>query len=283
MNVLDFHVKKSIQSAAPDVTAADELWSINSTPTPLKHVQPAGLRLLRCAPANGNPALPPYADYLSHLLNGRLNHLVLPEHDAVTAVQRAARRNDLIILDEPEQSWVNRFCLGRPGQKFAAQIPASILVARQPLWPLRRLLLVLRLDDGDETAVFWAKRLAQASGAAVTILPLAPALPAMYAPRPDGVSTLLSSQTTAGQQVRRAARQLNDAQVTAVIHLRRGEPVEQIHIEIEAGLYDLVVIGTEPKVRWQRWLLGNLVAPLLSRAVHPVLVAKPAPGLVELT
>jgi nucleotide-binding universal stress UspA family protein len=216
------------------------------------------------------------------LLGGRLRHLVLPEKDAITAVQDAARHQDLIILDEPEQSLVARLCLGLPGPKFAAHLPTSVLVARQPLWPLRRLLLILRLDDGDETAVFWTRRLAQASDATVTILPLVPALPAMYAPRPNSVQTLLSSQTAVGQQLRQISRQFNDSDVTAVLHLRQGEPVEQVRSEIEIGLYDLIVLGAEPEAKWQRWLLGNLVAPLLNWINHPVLVAKPSPRLAEL-
>lgn len=276
MNALEFRTKKSNLSSQSGIPEA-ESWSISTVRQPQKFVQPAGLRLLSCGPAAGSPALLPYANYLCHLLNGRLQHLVLPGQHTVTAVARAAAHNDLIILDEPEQSLAARLCLGRPGQKLAAQAPASILVARQPLWPLRQILLVLRLDDNDETAVFWTKRLAQASGAAVTILPLVPSLPAMYAPRPDGVAALLSSQTAAGQQVRQVARQLNEAQVTAVIHLRQGEPDGQISHEIEAGLPDLVIIGAEPTIKWQRWLLGDLVSPLLSWIAHPVLVAKPTP------
>ncbi|MCB9420261.1 MAG: universal stress protein [Ardenticatenaceae bacterium] len=274
MNALEFRTKKTSPPSQPGAPAA-ELWSVSTARRPQKLVQPAGLRLLSCGPADGSPALLPYANYLCHLLNGRLQHLVLPEQKAVTAVARAAAHTDLIILDEPEQSLAARLCLGRPGQKFAAQMPASVLVARQPLWPLRQLLLVLRLDNQDETAVIWAKRLAQTSGAAVTILPLVPSLPAMYAPRSNGVAALLSSQTAAGQQVRQVAKQLNEARITAVIHLRQGEPDGQISREIEAGLHDLVVIGAEPTIKWQRWLLGDLVSPLLSWITHPVLVAKP--------
>ncbi len=276
MNALEFRTKKSSLSSQSGIPEA-ELWSIRTARRPQKFVQPAGLRLLSCGPADGSPALLPYANYLCHLLNGRLQHLVLPRQHTVTAVARAAIHNDLIILDEPEQSLAARLCLSRPGQKLAAQVPASILVVRQPLWPLRQILLVLRLDDNDETAVVWTKRLAQASGAVVTILPLVPSLPAMYAPRPDGVAALLSSQTAAGQQVRQVARQLNEAQVTAVIHLRQGEPGGQINHEIEAGLHDLVVIGAESTIKWQRWLLGELVSPLLSWIAHPVLVTKPTP------
>jgi nucleotide-binding universal stress UspA family protein len=232
------------------------------------------LNLLNCAPANDNATLSPYAVYLSHLLGARLRHQVLPEKEAITAVQRAARSSDLIILDEPEQSLAARLCWGRPGAKFAAHLQTSVLVARQPLWPLHRLLLVLRMDGGDETAVSWAKRLARASESTITILPLVPAMPAMYAPQLNGMAVLLSSQTATGQRLRQVTRQLDDAEVTAVIHVRQGEPIEQIRSEVEASLYDLVLIGAEPKTRWQRWLLGNLVSPLLSWQVHPVLVAR---------
>lgn len=276
MNALDYRIPKWKHPTTDMITAAAEPQSANLTLVPAKQT----LRLLSCAPVNGSATLPPYSVYLSHLLGGRLSYFALPEKDTVTAVQNAARQQDLIVLDEPEQSLVTRLCLGPPGSKFAACLPVSVLVARQPLWPLRRLLLILRLDDGDETAVFWTKRLAQASEATVTILPLVPALPALYAPRPTSVQTLLSSQTAVGQQLRQISRQFYDDNVTAMLHLRQGEPGEQIRCEIETGLYDLIVLGTEPEAKWQRWLLGNLVAPLLTWINHPVLVAKPSLRLV---
>lgn len=277
MNALDFRVKGSTRPATMIVPTANGSRAVKLAPTLPK--QP--LRMLSCAPPESSASLSPYAAYLSHLLGGRLSHLVLPEKDAVTAVQRATRRSTLVVLDEPEQSFAARLWLGCPGQKYVAQLRASVLVARQPLWPLHQLLLVLRLDGRDETAVFWTQRLAQASGANVTILPLVPALPAMYAPRPNGAANLLTSKTAAGRQLRALTRQLNDAQVTAVIRLRQGEPGEQIRSEVESGQYDLVLLEAEPEAKWQRWLMSNLVTPLLSWIVHPVLVAKPSPGLVE--
>lgn len=284
MNVLEFHVKKAPHSPGMRPRGIDPFGPVTLfKPTPPKNSLPAHLRLLSCGPVNGSPVLRPYTTYLNNLLHGRLHHLVLPEQDAVTAVQQAARHNDLVILDEPEQTITTRLWQGRPGNKFAAHLPASVLVTRQPLWPLHHLLLILRLDAGDETAVFWTKQFAQASGAAVTILPLVPALPAMYAPQPNGVSALLSSQTTAGQQVRLAAQQLNEAQVTAVIHLRQGDPGEQIRSEVEKNLYDMVLLGAESTSHWQRWLLGSLVAPVLSWIARPVLVARPPLRTANLT
>jgi len=55
---------------------------------------------------------------------------------------------------------------------------------------------------------------------------------------------------------------------------RQGDPVAQIRNEVRAHVYDMSVIAAEPTSGWERWLMGEVVSPLLRWADRPVLVAR---------
>jgi len=107
------------------------------------------------------------------------------------------------------------------------------------LSPVRKLLLVVQGDDDPSgpAALAWAVRLARLSGATVTILAAVP-------PGPEnGLNTLLTTQSTA---VGRAARQLVEAGVPAVLRLRQGSLDCQLHREVVETDYGVVLIGSRP-------------------------------------
>ena len=70
-------------------------------------------------------------------------------------------------------------------------------------------------------------------------------------------------------------QQLTQWQITASLRLRQGEPEWQLRWEIAEGDYDLIVIGADPFRRWRRWLVGDLVTPMLRWVNRPLLVARP--------
>ena len=120
-----------------------------------------------------------YGFYLSNLLNGQLIESGRSGDQGSSLaelVEQASRDCDLVIFGEPCQSLIGRLLTGSMGCKAVEHLPASVLIARCPHWPLKRLLLVTRGQGMDNVAVDWVIRLAQASGAAVTVLAVQPAL-----------------------------------------------------------------------------------------------------------
>lgn len=185
---------------------------------------------------------------------------------------------DLVILGEPHQSLVERLLSGPAGRRVADRVPTSLLVARRPRWPLRRMLLVMRGEETDDEAVDWMVRLAQPSSAAVTVLAVVPPLPAMYhdmARMEQGLAALLATDTALGRQMRRVARRLVNWEIEGTLRLRQGPPDWQIRREVAEGDYDLIAIAAEPHGPWLRRLLGEVIGPLLRCADRPVLIAKP--------
>lgn len=237
-------------------------------------------RLLVCVQEDAAAAqVEAYARYLRDLLAGQITRWQLPPKDGLAQVKAAARHYDLVIFEEGEQSLPERLFSGRPGCKAVAQLPASILVARQPRWPIYNILLIARAEETDEAAAEWVGRLARASSATVTVLVIVPSLPAMYSQShfvQPGLDVLLAPNTHSGQQLRHMAEQFAQWRIAGTLHLRQDEPHRQIEKEVSAGNYDLLVIAAESQGRLQRLLLGELVHPLLKWIDRPVLVAKPA-------
>jgi nucleotide-binding universal stress UspA family protein len=186
---------------------------------------------------------------------------------------------DLVLLGRPDRALVYRLLSASgpgAGQSRPSGLPFGVLVAQEPRWPLRQILLVVQAERGQESAVDWVVRLAHASGSAVTALGIVPPVPAMYGGRgrlDQGLPALLSSRTALGSRMRQVARSLVTWEIEGVLRLRQGLPEWQIRQEMIAGDYDLIALSTTPQQPVVRRVKGDLVGPLLRWADRPVLVA----------
>lgn len=178
---------------------------------------------------------------------------------------------NLVIIPATVHSPFRWLTFGSIERRIVETIPTSVLVVRKPRWPLKKVLLVARCEETDEAGARWAIRLARASGAHVTILPIMPPLPALYQ---VGLEELLTPNTVSGSQLRQLARQMEQWDIASTLCVRQGDPDWQIREEATENDYDLIVISAERSGRLQRLLLGELVGPLLSWLDRPVLIAK---------
>lgn len=227
------------------------------------------LHLLVCVQAN--PAADEvcaYARAIGGLLGAPVHHFPLGVRDVsldILVEELKGASYDLIAFSTPSRSLIER-------------LPTSLLIARRPRWPLKRMLLLIRGEESDGVALDWVVRLARPSGATVTVLTVVPPVPAMYqgmARMEQGLPELLATDTVLGQQMRRVARRLVNGGIEGTLRLRQGPPDWAIHQEVTQEDYDLLALATEGRGRWQRWLLGELIGPLLRWADQPVLIAKP--------
>jgi len=237
-------------------------------------------RLLVCVPdCAESMAVQKYARYIHDLLGGQISCLQKTTKDDKPSNEQTAIDCDLFVFGEPEQSFNTRLLAGSPCGKAIAQTSTSFLVARRPRWPIQTILLIVRVEETDEAAVDWVGRLARQSGAKVSILPVLSCFPSVYAPASSeetALGELLSPNTQPGQQLRCLSQRLAQWQIEGTLRFRQGEPECQIRLEVTEGNYDLIVIGAEPYGRWQRLLMGELVAPMLGWLNRPLLIARPA-------
>jgi nucleotide-binding universal stress UspA family protein len=157
------------------------------------------------------------------------------------------------------------------------QTPVSLLVTRNPHWPLQNILLVLRDSKFDAAAITWTVQIASKSGAAVTILPLVVPAPPVYAGinfKQRSLINLLGSTCPLGETLRLVSQNLAERDIRGTLRLRDGNIVEQIRQEVEEHDYDFAVIAADAQHSIVRWMMGELVNPLLNIAKIPTLLAK---------
>ena len=217
-----------------------------------------------------------YGEYITSLLHGQATYKKATSRDHVSSINQAASSCDLIMFGRPEQSRIERLLYGSACRRVVSKASKTILLVKQPKWPIRKILFVLRVDASEELAVDWTGRLTRFSGAKLTILPLVPSQSLLYGSGSHlqiGIESLLAPNTPSGVQLRRFLNRLGQWQVNGVLRVRQGDPLWQVLWEFDRGNYDLVIIGAEQHSRWQRWLFGGLVGPVVSRINRPILIA----------
>jgi nucleotide-binding universal stress UspA family protein len=167
---------------------------------------------------------------------------------------------------------------GIPNEKKLLQrLSLSILTLKSPRWPIRQILLVLQDDLIDDQAIEWGVRLAAANQACLTILPVIPPAPVVYASMHGGFPGLLDSNCPLGKHLREIAHRLDSWEISGIFKLR-DEPAEwQIRSEVEEGDFDLIISGAQFHHPVERVLTQDLISPLLGWSPIPVLLAQNYP------
>ncbi len=240
---------------------------------------PRQLLLCEFSP-QAEPDLQVYSQNLAASLGAQLHRIEIADLQNLCAALHegiAETQADLVICKIPEQPGLERLIKGSVESKLLNALPVSILFALQLRWPLKTILLVIRNEQIDDSAIDWTVNLAKHTHAAVTVLPLIVPVPAMYRrleTDQTSLAALLSTECALGRQVRDVARRLVEWEIDGTLRLRNEAPTWQINREINEGDYDLVVIAAE-RVGWLRKLMSvELVYPLLTWLERPILVTK---------
>jgi hypothetical protein len=216
-----------------------------------------------------------YMRYLSRLLNSPPQ--LLSNGDGVDGQALYDKTDlDLLLYWEPERPWWQQWLGWTPAIGVVERSPVSVLVVRQPRWPLRRILLILRADETDEAAIQWLGQLAGSARVDLFVLPIIPPVPAMYrhGSVPLQAEVVLSPNTFSGAQLRHLVSLCADWGVKGRLLLHDSEPQRRIEWAANTSDCDLVILSDEQCHWLQRRFLGELVQPLLRRADRPVLVAR---------
>lgn len=238
-------------------------WSQELHPSP---------RLLVCTQASPvAEIIQQYASYLCDLLDGEISSF---DREANTRacfdrlINKTKYGHDLVIFGEPHQSLLNKLVAGSAGRKAVEQIPTSVLLARNPRWPIKQILLITRGQSIDEVAVDWALKVAQPGNARIFLWGEATINgPATYTPHS-------STDTTLSRQIDRITRSLPYHPPQEVLRHPIDGANRPIKREVTGQAYDLVVVAADPADWWQRRLLGELVNPILEWLDRPILIAK---------
>ena len=185
---------------------------------------------------------------------------------------------ELVIFETFESTFPKSFRKSSLDRKFVQQLETSTLIIKQLQWPIRNLLLVIKDEICDETAINWALRLAKPSHAAVTILPIIIPIPEMYkqsARENINVSSLLSSNSILGRKVLQTMRRFMEQDIEVDISLSNETPFWQVWYEIKNKSYEIILIAADPGNWLLRWAGGELAASVVEWADQSVLISKP--------
>lgn len=163
--------------------------------------------------------------------------------------------------------------------RIAERVPCSVLIMRGEARPVRKILLC---DSGAREARLVNRFLSQVSGvldkgemiAVLHVMSQISAGPGVRGKqlRADA-DELIVNHTPEGDLLERDVVTLQKSGLQATPIIRHGLVVEEILAEVQAGDYDLVVIGTN-RERWQHFLLDDLAQQIVKVVDKPLLVIK---------
>jgi nucleotide-binding universal stress UspA family protein len=185
---------------------------------------------------------------------------------------------DLILFHSPASPLPAWLWPNPTEKRLLKRIPTSLLVMRGPRWPLQKILLVLRGSEFDLTAIAWMVQIVSKSSASVTVLPILAPAPPIFTGVILGQRSLvylLNSDCSLGERLRQVFQYFDAQDIQGDLHFWDGTMVEQIQQEVEECNYDLIIIAADTAHSLLRWMLGELVNPLLGLSEVPILIAKP--------
>lgn len=246
------------------------------------HQNPAhALRLLLWIPNDeGGKAVRSYARKIAELLDAELKEINTPwlqtkSFDEVVG-EADAFKPDLFVFQVASFPIRKRLLVDFAVNKLIDQLPSSILVVKNPSWPLQKILFAIRDGhESNESTVDWVIRLAHHSHASVTILPLLPPVPEMYGRLVrNKLTELMTSNDPLGERMRAISGRMAMEEIAGTIKLRNGPPLEQIRSEVLASDADILTIAAEPQSHMWRWIVGELVNELFVWFDRSLLITK---------
>lgn len=197
--------------------------------------------------------------------------------DSALLAEAHAGDYDLAVFGPMRERW-SRWMRLRARTSLSAQLPISSLLVRGTARSISRVLICA---GGDKTIVADAHltaRLARRVGAVATVLHVLSQMPMVYGMHtPDERATEAFAATGAPEvaNMTQAVDVLRGSGVQAEIKVRLGLVIEEIVGELQAGAYDLLVVGAHRSQSLvERLLLEDVSEDLLGQSPVPVLVVK---------
>jgi nucleotide-binding universal stress UspA family protein len=204
--------------------------------------------------------------------------ILLKYGDPIPEIEkRAAEGNyDLIVIGGEAKPSGQISVLSQKAYEIIEMLFRPVLVVPVSRPEIRRILICSGGGTYIEAAVKLVIELAPKLGASVTLFTALPEAPVMVSDRsePDvNVSALLTSDSALGHNLRTEKEMIEAAGISTEVRVRSGLVDAEIATEIEAGDYDLVVLGSKPsRDVFSDYLLGNMTRRLVNWVPRPVLV-----------
>jgi nucleotide-binding universal stress UspA family protein len=198
--------------------------------------------------------------------------------DPISEIEkRAVEGNyDLIVIGGEAKHGRQISVLSQKAYEIIETLLRPVLVVPVPRPEIRRILICSGGGTYIEAAVRLVIEFAPSLGASVTLFTAVPEPPVVISERLEpevDVSALLASDSALGHNLRAEKQMIEAAGIPTEVRVRSGLVDAEIAAEIEAGDYDLVVLGSKPsRDVFSNYLLGNMTRRLVNWVPRPVLV-----------
>jgi nucleotide-binding universal stress UspA family protein len=190
---------------------------------------------------------------------------------------------DLVVVGAKRPPGTTQRLLGSVALHIARHSPVSVWIARGTEAKLGS---ILACTGGREVALPLIKvsaRLAEATGACVTLFHVVTPFPSMYTglgQLEETLPELLKTDTPLARHLRQGAEILAERQIPAQLELQYGVVADEIVRQAHEGTYDLVMIGLPSSGRrLTEWLMGDVTRSVVESVPCSVLVLREASEL----
>jgi nucleotide-binding universal stress UspA family protein len=220
-------------------------------------------------------------DEVTRVLNGVLVKRTTRREAIPEAIELEAQAEDVdvAVYGSRGRHGITSMLLGSVAARLAHDRPCSVMVVRDQLLPVKRILVGISLSPKRQATIEMAGRLAQATGAEVVVLHVMSQLPltdkAYTGPLHMTAEEAIQSQTTEGQILWETVQRLNAMGVRAHPLIRHGLVLDETIEEIQDGKYGLAVIGAHSPLKnipWSSLLMEDVAKDILLNTRCPLVI-----------
>ena len=198
---------------------------------------------------------------------------------APTIVQQAHRlKADLVLMGSRGLSDIKGFLLGSISRRVASMAPCSVLVVKEGLSAFGRVTVAVDDSKPSRVAVRFLRSHILSESATVTILSSAESPVSDLAARYLSASQIAALMQPVIERTTRLVNTFRDEFIkdgwTATTAVKVDHVIDTIIKHVEADHTDLLVVGSRPLTKSERFYLGSVSESLLRHAPCSVLVAR---------
>ena len=206
---------------------------------------------------------------------------IVPDGIAETVAEAAEEEEiDIVVYGSRGRRGWSRLLLGSVAAYLERRLDCSLLVVRGDLKPLNKILVASSLYPHTKRPLALATKLAQRTGAAITLLhvmsQLALSDDANTVPLKATAEEAMALHTKEGDQLAERLAFMNEAGVKANARLRHGLVLDELVNEMTEGNYDLLVIGAhreQEEIPLWNLLAEDVAEDILMTTRAPLLIA----------
>jgi len=186
---------------------------------------------------------------------------------------------DVAVYGSRGRHGITSRLLGSVAARLAHDRPCSVLIVRDQLKPVHRILVGISISPKREATLEMTGRLAAATNAEVVVMHVMSQLALSDSAQADQLrmtaEQAIGHQTTEGRLLEEALETLQGLGVAARPLIRHGLVLDEMLAEIESGEYGLVVIGAHSDfqtIAWSALLVEDVAKDILLNTRCPMMI-----------